>query len=86
MIRIEVDLEDEASRNLWKALGELVEYLPGEWVLIGGLMVQLHVLEHGIRHVRFTRDIDVLAPDGLRPAPSLSSGLRLLESRAGRRR
>lgn len=60
MSRIEVDLDDEASRKLWKAVGNLVDRLPREWVLIGGLMVQLHALEHGITDVRATRDIDVL--------------------------
>lgn len=60
MTRIEVDLEDDASRALWRAVGELVGRLPGEWVLIGGLMVQLHALEHGITELRLTRDIDVL--------------------------
>jgi hypothetical protein len=60
MTRIEVDFEDDASRELWRAVGELVGRLPGECVLIGGLMVQLHALEHGITEVRLTRDIDVL--------------------------
>jgi len=60
MTRIEVDLEDDLSRELWRAVGDLVGRLPGEWVLIGGLMVQLHALEHGITDVRLTRDIDVL--------------------------
>jgi hypothetical protein len=90
-------------------------------MLIGGLMVQLHALEHGITDVRLTRDIDVLgqarppgalraidkalkdegfepcgpdieasptgtnrdelivdvlAPDGLNPAPELGRGLK----------
>lgn len=121
MIRIEVDLEDDLSRELWRAVGDLVGRLPGEWVLIGGLMVQLHALEHGITDVRLTRDIDVLgqarppgalraldevlkaegfeptgpdidgfahryargelivdllAPDGLNPAPDLAGGLK----------
>jgi hypothetical protein len=60
MSRIEVDLEDEGSRRVWKAVGDLADGLPGEWVLIGGLMVQLHALERGITDVRPTRDIDVL--------------------------
>ncbi len=121
MTRIEVDLEDDLSRELWRAVGDLVGRLPGEWVLIGGLMVQLHALEHGITDVRLTRDIDVLgqarppgalraldevlkaegfeptgpdidgfahryargelivdllAPDGLNPAPDLAGGLK----------
>lgn len=61
MSRIEVDLEDEESLKLWKAVGDLVDRLPRGWVLIGGLMVQLHALEHGITDIRLTRDIDVLA-------------------------
>jgi hypothetical protein len=60
LIHIEVALADDESRRLWRALGELAHRLPGEWVLIGGLMVQLHALEHGMRDVRITRDIDLL--------------------------
>jgi hypothetical protein len=60
MTRIEIDVEDDKTRRLWKAVGGLVDRLPGEWVLIGGLMVQLHALEHGITEVRPTRDIDIL--------------------------
>jgi hypothetical protein len=40
-------------------------------VLIGGLMVQLHALEHGVSEVRFTGDIDVLGQ--ARPQGALSS-------------
>lgn len=69
MSRVEVDVEDEESRKLWKAVGELVDRLPGGWVLIGGLMVQLHALERGIVDVRPTRDIDVLGQ--ARPQGSL---------------
>jgi hypothetical protein len=60
MTRVEVDLEDDESRKLWRAVGDLADRLPGEWVLVGGLMVQLHALEHGISDVRLTRDIDIL--------------------------
>ena len=66
MTRIEVALADEESRKLWRALGELADRLPGEWVLIGGLMVQLHALEHGIRDVCLTRDIDISGRPGRR--------------------
>jgi hypothetical protein len=45
----------------WGAVGELVELLPRDWVLIGGLMVQLHALERGFTDVRATEDVDVLA-------------------------
>jgi hypothetical protein len=44
----------------WDAVAELVELLPAEWALIGGLMVQLHAWERGVTDVRATLDIDVL--------------------------
>lgn len=71
MSRIELDLHDDISRSLWHAVADLADRMPGEWVLIGGLMVQLHALEHGITSVRATRDIDVLGqarPPGALPA------------------
>lgn len=60
MTRIAIDLDDAQALELWAALGELAERLPGEWTLIGGLMVQLHAIEHGITDVRPTIDIDIL--------------------------
>jgi hypothetical protein len=123
MNEIEIDLDDQETLKLWSAVGELVERLPGEWVLIGGLMVQLHALEHGVLDVRATADIDVLgqarpqgalrmideslrrdgfrmvgldldgyahryerdglivdvlAPDGVRPSPSLGAGVKAI--------
>jgi hypothetical protein len=41
MSEIAIDLDDDQTRKLWAAVGDLVERLPGQWVLIGGLMVQL---------------------------------------------
>lgn len=57
---IEIDVDDPETVRLWEAVADLVPDLPGEWVLIGGLMVQLHALEHGVTDVRPTDDIDVL--------------------------
>jgi hypothetical protein len=57
---IDIDLEDPETIRLWEAVGELSQRLPGEWVLIGGLMVQLLAIEHGVSDVRPTADIDVL--------------------------
>lgn len=57
---VDIDLDDAEALELWAAVGDLVGRLPGQWVLIGGLMVQLHALEHGVTDVRPTRDIDVL--------------------------
>jgi hypothetical protein len=120
VIEIAIDTGDDETQRLWSAVGELTERLPGPWVLIGGLMVQLHAIEHGATDVRPTQDIDVLgqarpqgtlqsidaalrsegfeltdpdldgygyryerhglivdvlAPDGIKPPPSLGSGL-----------
>jgi hypothetical protein len=71
MSEIDIDLDDEQTVLLWTAVGDLVERLPGQWVLIGGLMVQLHALEHGVTEVRPTRDIDVLGQ--ARPQGALKS-------------
>jgi hypothetical protein len=60
MTRVEIEVDDPETLALWDAVGELVARLPGDWVLIGGLMVQLHALQHGDREVRVTVDIDVL--------------------------
>lgn len=60
MSTVEIDLDDPETVRLWTALGELAARLPGEWTLIGGLMVQLHAIEHGITDVRATIDIDIL--------------------------
>lgn len=57
---IEIEPPDEPSRRLWHAVGELAELLPPDWTLVGGLMVQLHALEHDVQDVRVTVDIDVL--------------------------
>jgi hypothetical protein len=58
MTEIDVDIvEDEETLRLWTAVGDLVGQLPGRWVLIGGLMVQLHAIEHGIATARATVDI-----------------------------
>ena len=68
---------DDETQRLWSAVGELVERLPGTSVVIGGLMVQLHVIEHGTTDVRPTQDIDVLGQ--ARPAgalPSIDAALR----------
>lgn len=71
MSEIDIDLDDPQTVALWTAVGELVEQLPGQWVLIGGLMVQLHALEHGVTDVRPTGDIDVLGQ--ARPQSALRS-------------
>lgn len=61
MISVTIDdSEDQTTRALWSQVGALVEALPsGVWVLVGGLMVQLHALEHHVA-VRVTKDIDLL--------------------------
>lgn len=71
MTAITIDTGDEPTRKLWLAVGDLVDRLPNGWVLIGGLMVQLHALEHGSMGIRPTRDIDVLGQ--ARPAGALGA-------------
>jgi hypothetical protein len=71
VIEVVIDAGDAATLRLWHSVGDLTERLPAGWVLIGGLMVQLHAIEHGIVDVRPTRDIDVLGqarPPGALPA------------------
>ena len=46
--------------DLWLALIELTDVRPGEWTLIGGQMVLLHALEHGVVPPRVSTDLDVL--------------------------
>jgi len=71
MTRIDIDLDDAETLRLWTAIGELAARLPGEWTLIGGLMVQLHAIEHGRTDVRPTIDIDILGQ--ARPQGTLSA-------------
>lgn len=60
MTEIDVEPADDESRRLWSSVGDLVALLPADWVLIGGLMVQLHAFELGVADVRATTDVDVL--------------------------
>jgi hypothetical protein len=71
VIEIAIDKGDPETQRLWAAVGELVARLPGEWVLVGGLMVQLHAIEHGVRDMRPTRDVDALGQ--ARPPGALES-------------
>jgi len=77
MTQINVDPPDDESARLWASVGDLTELLPPDWVLIGGLMVQIHALEHAVEDVRATTDIDVLGqarPQG--PLRAIDKALR----------
>ena len=50
------DLEED----LWLALLEVAERHPSGWTLIGGQMVLLHALEHGVSPPRISRDLDLV--------------------------
>jgi hypothetical protein len=77
MTEIELPQGGGTDRELWEGLGDLVELLPSEWVLIGGLMVQLHALERAAPDVRATRDIDVLGQGRpQRALPAIDAALR----------
>ena len=60
MAEIELGLTDDQSRRLWSSVADLTELLPADWVLVGGLMVQLYALEAGVDGIRATMDVDVL--------------------------
>lgn len=45
---------------LWATLVELTALRQGEWTLIGGQMVFLHALEHGVQPPRVSTDLDLL--------------------------
>jgi hypothetical protein len=60
MAEVELRLADEHSRRLWSSVADLTELLPAEWVLVGGLMVQLYALEAGVEGIRATMDVEVL--------------------------
>lgn len=79
MIEIDVTGQGGTTIALWDAVATLVDQLPAGWVLVGGLMVQLHLIEGGGPEVRVTTDIDLLGqarPEGALVA--LSDALRRL--------
>ena len=46
--------------ELWLTLVDLSELRPGEWSLIGGQMVFLQAMQHGVEPPRVSTDLDVL--------------------------
>lgn len=68
---IHIDLTPHAPDELWNDVADLVDLLPAEWTLVGGLMVQLHAMERDVADVRVTRDIDVLGQ--ARPPKTLAA-------------
>jgi hypothetical protein len=74
---IRVDPVAGEARNLWSLTLQLAEALgpEREWSLIGGLMVQLHGLEHG-DELRPTVDIDLLG--GARKPPAMTEKIAAL--------
>lgn len=59
---------------LWETLLELANAELQEWTLIGGQMVLLHALEHGVEPTRVSHDIDVLV--NARVVASGTSGIK----------
>lgn len=77
MIEIDLVPADDDSERLWSGVCELAELLPAGWILVGGLMVQTHAIEHGAYDVRATADVDVLGqarPQG--PLRAIDKALR----------
>ena len=48
------------AADLWTALLDVGEAAPQGWVLIGGQMVLLHAIEHGVAWPRVSMDLDVI--------------------------
>jgi hypothetical protein len=63
---------DPETEKLWEStlalVDELNSELDGEWSLVGGLMVQLHVTRSGDGSARPTDDIDLLGDSRKRPS------------------
>jgi hypothetical protein len=56
-----IDLGGEGEEPPWSTLAELASATQAsEWVLFGGLMVQVHALRAGITPSRPTRDVDLV--------------------------
>lgn len=75
------------STHPWRLLFEIAEVTtPGEWVLVGGLMVQVHALRARVGASRPTDDVDLLlnlaaANVGAVAAPLQALGFRPAEPR-----
>ncbi|MCW3048413.1 MAG: hypothetical protein JWO74_2697 [Solirubrobacterales bacterium] len=77
MRSIDLRPPDDETGRLWASVADLTELLPLDWVLIGGLMVQIHAFERGVEDVRVTTDVDVLGqarPQG--PLRAIDQALR----------
>lgn len=56
-----VNIGDDDGAPPWSTLFQLAQSTPTDgWVLVGGLMVQLHARRAGIPEPRATRDVDML--------------------------
>jgi hypothetical protein len=57
-----IELPDFAGHAdaLWTALLDIGEGVSSEWVLVGGQMVLLHAIEHGVAWPRVSMDLDVI--------------------------
>jgi hypothetical protein len=80
---INIDPTTEEARLLWTKALELAELFGDatDWTLIGGLMVQLHAIEHDLDS-RLTSDIDLLGDSRRRPSTTQRIA-EILESRGG---
>lgn len=67
--------------ELWDALIELANLRLPEWTLVGGQMVFLHAMEHGISPPRISTDLDVVVNARVvgRPVAALAAALVDLE-------
>ncbi|HEU5252382.1 MAG TPA: hypothetical protein VFU16_03525 [Solirubrobacterales bacterium] len=77
---VHVDPPTAEAKRLWKSALELAQDfgVDERWALVGGLMVQLHAIEHS-RASRLTADIDFLGDSRRRPAMTVQMAEALKE-------
>lgn len=77
---VNVDPSNAEAKRLWKSALELGQDfgIDQPWALVGGLMVQLHAIEHN-RAARLTTDIDFLGDSRRRPAMTVRMAEALKE-------
>jgi Nucleotidyl transferase AbiEii toxin, Type IV TA system len=73
-----LDPLDDATRELWRRAIDVLDHLDGQWTLVGGLMVQLHVARAGEPASRPTEDIDIIGDSRKRPSATERIAARLI--------
>ncbi|MCC6830016.1 MAG: hypothetical protein IT200_01600 [Thermoleophilia bacterium] len=68
----------ELEDRLWLALMDIAERRATDWTLVGGQMVLLHALEHGVTPPRISTDLDLVVDARVRP-PAIPAMAEVLD-------